>query len=285
MQKSQRRFLFRCLFSEFRLSDASTWSTSQAKLIRAALKYTRRARAYLKQRDLPKKFLFLSGSDLPLKPFAEFYCTLLGNNDSDFCLQSTPLWQSVVKHGQWLVLNRPTAEAFAKEVVNPGRPSRRWCFLLRGRKFSENDIYVGGGWVNCLACADDLLLLAEFEEELIRMYRELFAVCEEVGQEGSGRNSSVSGATSFWVPFVWVEPQPITGFIWALFCGAHCGPPGHRVNMAWTKFWARRAAMCTGALSIRIRLHALRAEVLPVLMRGPPPGICAPRSSVHKWPR
>jgi len=125
--------------------------TPQAKLVRVALKYTRTARAHLQHREFPEKFLFLSGSDLPVKPFSEIYRTLLENNDSDFCLQSIRRWQStivenrslsLVKHNQWVVLNRPNAETFAKEWVNPVRHSGRWSFLLRGRKFRNKKIYV-----------------------------------------------------------------------------------------------------------------------------------------------
>jgi len=142
--------------------------TPQAKLVRVALKYTRTARAHLQHREFPEKFLFLSGSDLPVKPFSEIYRTLLENNDSDFCLQSIRRWQStivenrslsLVKHNQWAVLNRPHAETFAKEWVNPGRHSGRWSFLLRGRKFSKKNIYVFVEYKSN-RCADEFAVFA-----------------------------------------------------------------------------------------------------------------------------
>lgn len=46
------------------------------------------------------------------------------------------------------------------------------------------------------------------------------------------------------------------------------GPVGHRVGMAWSKFWAAKRHMTTRALSPEARLQRLRAEILPVMTWG-----------------
>lgn len=66
------------------------------------------------------KFVFLSESTLPVKPFHEVFDALTASTDSDFCIYPESDWVSLdltkpghramlVKHSQWMVLNRPHA--------------------------------------------------------------------------------------------------------------------------------------------------------------------------------
>jgi len=70
------------------------------------------------------KFVFVSDSSLPAKPFSEVYAKLVGRQGSDFCVFPPTEWadkpsQGVIevapKHHQWMVLNRRHAEeSFSK---------------------------------------------------------------------------------------------------------------------------------------------------------------------------
>mmetsp|Transcript_29122 Transcript_29122/g.45568 ORF Transcript_29122/g.45568 Transcript_29122/m.45568 type:complete len:379 (+) Transcript_29122:126-1262(+) len=65
------------------------------------------------------KFVFISDSTLPAKPFSEVYSTLSGRSGSDFCTFPSNEWADVpsgtgvdmaVKYHQWIVLERGHAE-------------------------------------------------------------------------------------------------------------------------------------------------------------------------------
>merc|ERR1719428_1581247 len=68
------------------------------------------------------KFVFLSESTLPVKPFPLVYRALSANHDSDICLSPTKEWIEMswgthgtrraylVKHSQWAVLNQQHAK-------------------------------------------------------------------------------------------------------------------------------------------------------------------------------
>lgn len=73
-----------------------------------------------------EKFVFVSDSTLPVKPFSVVHRELSNNDDSDFCIfpcdqwgwaniDNRNLW--LVKHHQWVVLNRAHAEVFVKSWV------------------------------------------------------------------------------------------------------------------------------------------------------------------------
>jgi hypothetical protein len=71
------------------------------------------------------KFIFVSESTLPVKPFASVYATLTKDVSSDFCVAPSGAWPRgagfyIVKHSQWVVLNREHAA-----VVN-----RNWPQIL-----------------------------------------------------------------------------------------------------------------------------------------------------------
>lgn len=62
------------------------------------------------------KFVFLSESTIPVKPFSVVYEALTANRDSDFCINPQGHWGQVedtliVKHSQWIVLNPDHASA------------------------------------------------------------------------------------------------------------------------------------------------------------------------------
>lgn len=67
------------------------------------------------------KFLFLSQSTLPVKPFPLLYAELTADRGSDICVSPVPSWVKMrfqafksaflVKHSQWVVLNREHADA------------------------------------------------------------------------------------------------------------------------------------------------------------------------------
>merc|ERR550537_2010266 len=65
------------------------------------------------------KFVFVSDSTLPAKPFSQIYATLTTRQGSDFCVFPTKEWadigqpgylQILPKHHQWIILNRGHAE-------------------------------------------------------------------------------------------------------------------------------------------------------------------------------
>lgn len=71
-----------------------------------------------------EKFVFVSDSTLPIKPFAEVHATLTSTDDSDICIFPQEQWASanidghdvkMVKHHQWVVLNREHAEKMVRD--------------------------------------------------------------------------------------------------------------------------------------------------------------------------
>lgn len=65
------------------------------------------------------KFIFVSESTLPVKPFPYVYAALTRNSVSDFCVVPSHRWPRgdsfyIVKHSQWVVISREHAEV----VVN-----------------------------------------------------------------------------------------------------------------------------------------------------------------------
>lgn len=97
-----------------------------------------------------EKFVFLSESTLPAKSFRYVHATLLQDNDSDFCLFPSNQWGSaeidgkrvqLVKHHQWVVLNRPHAELF----VNSWKPVDArgvWQVWLKGGSWQGKERFV-----------------------------------------------------------------------------------------------------------------------------------------------
>jgi len=77
--------------------------------------------AVLESTSPKDKFVFLSESTLPVKPFAEVYQSLMMDANSDFCVYPTDHWVQlslannlqalIVKHSQWVVLNQAHAHS------------------------------------------------------------------------------------------------------------------------------------------------------------------------------
>lgn len=95
--------------------------TAMAQLLSSALEESK-----ADARPGPEKFVFVSDSTLPVKPFHELHKALVADDDSDFCLFPEHQWGSatidghdvrLVKHHQWVVLNKEHAQYFVKEWV------------------------------------------------------------------------------------------------------------------------------------------------------------------------
>jgi hypothetical protein len=97
-----------------------------------------------------EKFVFLSESSLPVKPFTQIYTTLLQDDDSDFCIFPSNQWASahidgrftyLVKHHQWMVLARAHAEEFSRKWV-PVDSRGVWQVWLKGGSWTGRERYV-----------------------------------------------------------------------------------------------------------------------------------------------
>lgn len=86
-----------------------------------------------------EKFVFLSESTLPIKPFGEIHTTLLADDASDFCLFPTDQWGSasidgsfvkLLKHHQWVVLTRDHALLFVRDWI-PVNQKSEWRVWLK----------------------------------------------------------------------------------------------------------------------------------------------------------
>mmetsp|Transcript_74077 Transcript_74077/g.176423 ORF Transcript_74077/g.176423 Transcript_74077/m.176423 type:complete len:440 (-) Transcript_74077:89-1408(-) len=73
-------------------------------------------------RSAQDKFVFLSDSTLPVKPFAHIYQVLTSDGDSNFCFSSTAMWAHIYgsgyhgvlpKHHQWAILSQEHATVLA----------------------------------------------------------------------------------------------------------------------------------------------------------------------------
>jgi|EP00927_Polykrikos_kofoidii_P082270 hypothetical protein len=91
--------------------------TPMAALLKAALPH-----ASVHQQSMDK-FIFVSASTLPTKPFPVLFRGLTRIADSDICIIAPDDWASatldgkrfrIVKHSQWVVLNKPHAKRFIK---------------------------------------------------------------------------------------------------------------------------------------------------------------------------
>lgn len=92
-----------------------------------------------------EKFVFLSESTLPTKPFAHIHNALLLDDNSDICLFPSDQWGSaradgtlvkLVKHHQWVVLNRAHSEIFVRDWI-PVNAQSEWRIWLRSGAWSS----------------------------------------------------------------------------------------------------------------------------------------------------
>mmetsp|Transcript_104722 Transcript_104722/g.182014 ORF Transcript_104722/g.182014 Transcript_104722/m.182014 type:complete len:470 (-) Transcript_104722:34-1443(-) len=77
--------------------------------------------ALLESKNPRDKFIFLSETTLPVKPFWDVYNTLTWDQSSDFCIYPTDHWVNldlaqslravIVKHSQWVILNQAHANS------------------------------------------------------------------------------------------------------------------------------------------------------------------------------
>lgn len=119
--------------------------TAMAQLLRSALE-----RSDADGRAGPEKFVFISDSTLPVKPFNELHKALIADDDSDFCLFPERQWGSatvdghdvrLVKHHQWVVLNKAHAQLFVKKWV-PVTDQGVWQVWLKSRSWTGEERFV-----------------------------------------------------------------------------------------------------------------------------------------------
>jgi hypothetical protein len=94
--------------------------------------------AVMESQSSRDKFVFLSESTLPTKPFGEVYNALTWDTNSDFCVYPTDHWVElelaqnlhalVVKHSQWVVLNQAHAQTMVQRwpQVKDGLKHASW---------------------------------------------------------------------------------------------------------------------------------------------------------------
>lgn len=97
-----------------------------------------------------EKFVFVSESTLPIKPFNEIHSTLLLDDASDFCLFPSDQWASasidgqfvkLLKQHQWVVLSRQHAELFINRWV-PVDSNSKWRIWLTTGAWLGQERYV-----------------------------------------------------------------------------------------------------------------------------------------------
>lgn len=97
-----------------------------------------------------EKFVFLSESTLPIKPFGEIHSSLLLDDNSDICLFPSNQWGSasidgsfvkLLKHHQWVVLSRGHAELFVREWV-PVNAQSHWQVWLKSGTWQGHDRHI-----------------------------------------------------------------------------------------------------------------------------------------------
>eukprot|EP00403_Amphidinium_massartii_P010402 CAMPEP_0178421014 /NCGR_PEP_ID=MMETSP0689_2-20121128/26432_1 /TAXON_ID=160604 /ORGANISM="Amphidinium massartii, Strain CS-259" /LENGTH=522 /DNA_ID=CAMNT_0020042519 /DNA_START=39 /DNA_END=1607 /DNA_ORIENTATION=+ len=122
------------------------------------------------------KFVFLSESTLPVKPFSHVYQTLTADDRSDFCIMPSKYWVNVgamdkagrlVKHHQWFVLSRGNAKTLTE----------RWI--------GDNERYTSSHW-SVPACQGDCIS----NPKSLRLY--------------SMPRNAVKQCTDEWAPFAMI---------------------------------------------------------------------------------
>lgn len=110
------------------------------------------------------KFVFLSESTLPVKPFRDIYSALQEHDASDFCIFPTDHWGEsplkgaknstahnlrdskaskravLVKHHQWVVLTRAHANVMVQKWSGVDA-SGHWALPLRNQAWSDHSVY------------------------------------------------------------------------------------------------------------------------------------------------
>jgi len=103
-----------------------------------------------------EKYVFISESTLPAKPWVTVHRALSASENSDFCIPQVSEWPKAnvngrqltfVKHHQWVVLNRKHSEIFAKQWYE--EKWKKWAHL-------GADVYSRG--YNPSFCADEMAI-------------------------------------------------------------------------------------------------------------------------------
>lgn len=119
--------------------------TAMTRLLSTALGKQDQLRGAMRQ-----KFVFLSDSTLPAKPFNKVYQTLMDNDNSDFCIFPRNQWGTasidgqdvyLVKHHQWVILNQAHAAEFVQQWV-PVDSRGVWRIWLKSGHWQNNERYV-----------------------------------------------------------------------------------------------------------------------------------------------
>lgn len=99
--------------------------TPAVQLMRHALE------AHASLPGIVEKFALISDTSLPVKPFRTVHRALTADDDSDICVSPVDDWRHahvdgvkvfLVKHSQWVILNRPHAEV----MVRDWSPAKGW---------------------------------------------------------------------------------------------------------------------------------------------------------------
>jgi len=120
--------------------------TPFAHMIRLALAETRQLAAD----GVVEKFLVVGDTTLPIKPFPVVHWDQTARPESDICISSPQQWGvstyegvpvTIVKHHQWVSLNRHDAKALADDW-EPVRTPRGWNVTLRTGKWAAKPVRV-----------------------------------------------------------------------------------------------------------------------------------------------
>jgi len=141
----------------------TTWSirgadlmTPFVQMIRYALPMTE----HLAAAGVTEKFMVISDSTLPVKPFAHVYWDQAASPSSDICISSPDQWAhgivdgvptALVKQHQWVSLNRSDASVLAREWL-PVTKLKGWNVPLRHARWAglnrsvPRALFQGGTW-------------------------------------------------------------------------------------------------------------------------------------------
>jgi len=156
----------------------------EAQLVKAAL------RESVASNSVIQKFVLLSESALPVKPFSAIYEALTRHWESDFCLSRSKFWPAIninqknmqrisrysekktltllAKHSQFFVLNRNDAKTFGREFVAVDRVGN-WPVPLKSRRWKHRGWFLNTSGIvrffdtnkpYYLPCADEIQVFA-----------------------------------------------------------------------------------------------------------------------------
>lgn len=121
------------------------------------------------------KFLFISDSTLPMKPFSGIYNVLSKDRSSDFCLFNPDKWPTIkhrhriVKHDQWVVLNREHATIVSQNwpQIRKRWSHKRWQIPVLGH---DGDVVATDEMDDATLCTDEWALFASIYGALTSLH-------------------------------------------------------------------------------------------------------------------